>query len=109
MIEQVEDALVALCNECLGAAVGVASGPGQFDGAYLKTLIPDLPAVRVAWHGGEAADSTELSIFGSWSIYVFTGWAGKDDVARRRGTNSSTVLAENLPTTAHRRRPPADM
>ena len=96
MIKEIEDALIALCEDCLEPRVDVGSGPGEFDGAYLKELIPSLPAVRVVWHGGTVADETALTLFGAWSIYVVTGWAGETQKERRRGTGAAYAITETL-------------
>ena len=39
MIAEIEDALIALCDGCLTGA-DVASGPGEWDGAYLQDADP---------------------------------------------------------------------
>ena len=79
-----EDWLVARCKEELGADFNVDTGPGDWDGSYLKNLIRSLPAVRIVWDGGSARDSTSLSFDGTWTFYVVSGWAGQDQAHRRR-------------------------
>ena len=101
MIADIEDALIALCDQCLGAEVDVASGPGEWDGAYLRTLTPDLPAVRVVWEGGAARDETDLSLDGTWTVFVVTGWKGGDQQSRRRGTGAAYAMLEILGAALH--------
>ena len=63
----------------------MTTGPGTWDGSYLKKLLTDLPAVVITWEGGGAAASTSLTLDSTWTLYVITGWQGKDEEFRRRG------------------------
>ena len=100
MIAEIEDALIALCDGCLTGA-DVASGPGEWDGGYLRTLIPDLPAVRVVWEGGAARDETDLSLDATWTVFVVTGWKGGDQKSRRRGSAMAYAMLETLCAALH--------
>ena len=101
MIAEIEDALIALCDQCLGDTVDVASGPGSWDGDYLRNMVDDLPAVRVVWEGGAAKDETDMSLDATWTIYVVTGWMGGDQKSRRRGAGMAYAMIETLCAALH--------
>ena len=104
-IAAAEDWLIAVCKDELGSAVSVIGGPGTWDGAYLKKLLTEgLPAVVVAFDGGEAVASTSLTLDATWMLYVVTGWAGKDEEFRRRGdaaTKGAYVILTELADRLH--------
>ena len=98
-----EDWLKAVCADELGTGVTVTTGPGTWDGSYLKKLLTDLPAVIITWDGGAASRSTSLTLDTTWMLYVVTGWQGKDEEFRRRGDAATkgaymilTMLASRL-------------
>ena len=83
MLDMAEQALVQTCETALVCFIGagifdVDSGPGDWDGSYLKTLLPTLPAVRVVWDGAGAKDHTDLTLESAYSIMVVNGWKGED-------------------------------
>ena len=99
-----EDWLKAVCIDALGGAVPVITGPGEWDGSFVKKLLTDLPAVVATWDGGTAVDSTSLTLDASWTLYVITGWKGGDEASRRRAATTGayailTALAVRLHNT----------
>ena len=102
-IAAAEDWLVAVCKDTLGSAVAVTTGPGEWDGSYLKKLLTSLPAVVITWDGGTAAKSTSLTLDATWTLYIVTGWQGGDEATRRRAATKGayvilTALASRLHT-----------
>ena len=87
-----EDWLIALCQDELGSAVDIDTGPGEWDGSYLKNFLRSLPALRIVWDGGLAADSTSVSLAVTWTFYVVTGWQGQDQKTRRRAAANGAYL-----------------
>lgn len=84
----IEDALLEECKAVLGSRVRtVDSLPGDWDDAMLTRLASFVPAVYVAFNGGERQASQgqlEARIDGRWSLIVVTGHAS-GQAARRRG------------------------
>ena len=58
----------------------------------MKNLIRSLPALRIVWDGGSAADSTSVSLAVTWTFYVVTGWQGQDQKTRRRAAANGAYL-----------------
>ena len=103
-IAAAEDWLKAVCADALGGAVPVTTGPGEWDGSFLKKLLTDLPAVVITWDGGTAGDSTSLVLGVTWTLYVVNGWKGGDEATRRRAATTGayavlTALAVRLHNT----------
>ena len=101
-IAAAEDWLLAVIRDEMGSAVNVDTGPYDWSGEYLKKLIRDLPAVRVVWDGGTAADATSVSLAVTWTLYVVTGWQGENQEARRRAaSNGAYVMLAALTNRLH--------
>ena len=81
-----EDWLVKECCRVLQSHFpSIESGPGEWSESYLRRVLKAIPAVRVAWEGGQARESGELTVDTVWTIYVITGWQGRTEQQRRRG------------------------
>lgn len=104
MIAETENQLVALLTECL-PGVDVASGPGQWDGAYLQTLLGSLPAVRVTFGGldNPTPSSSYLKADATWTIYIVTGWRGGNERERRLGPNMAYSIIQTVLPVIHNR------
>ena len=90
MIAEAEDWMLEEIRGRLGTVFrSVESGPGEWSDAYLKRVISEAPAVRVAWLGGQPQNSSMLTLNTRWAVYVLTGWSGGDQRDRRRGTARS--------------------
>ena len=83
-IAAAEDWLKAVCEDALGSAVTVTTGPHEWDGSFVKNLLTSLPAVVTVFDGGTAAAGTSLTLDATWTLYVVTGWKGGDQASRRR-------------------------
>ena len=100
-IAAAEDWLKVFCEDVLGSTVTVTTGPHEWDGSFLKSLLTQLPAVVITWDGGTAVDSTSVTLDATWTLYVLTGWKGGDQVSRRRQATTGayailTALAVRL-------------
>ena len=85
-IAAAEDWLVTEIRRVLGSAFrSIESGPGEWSEDYLKRVVEDVPAVRVAWLGGAGREATMLTLDTRWAVYVLTGWDGGTQHTRRRG------------------------
>ena len=104
-IAATDAALVRLLAGCAFPGVDVASGPHEWDGAYVTRLLSAAPAIRVVFRGAEPyADtktSTELILDGEWSVYVVVGWNGKDEAARRLGPDGGLDLLHRAGAALH--------
>lgn len=104
-IQMAEEALVqqaTLALECFGlSSFSVDAGPGDWSGEYLKTLLAELPAVRVVFDGASAEDETELTLEASFSILVAVGWKGGDESSRRIGAQGCYAAIQVLTTELH--------
>ena len=92
MLVEAETAILARISESMTRlftdpdAVSVESGPGEWDGAYLTSLISFLPAIRVAFNGATVAPETSLTLRpAEWTIFVVTGWDCETELQRRNG------------------------
>ena len=88
-IAKAEDWLIGMCRDVLGDGMKIVSVPGEWDGSFTHNLLDELPAVGIAFSGGEAKDGTSLTLDATWSLFVFVGWQGKDEQFRRRGDAST--------------------
>ena len=77
-IAKAEDWLIGMCRDVLGDGMKIVSVPGEWDGSFTHNLLDELPAVGIAFSGGEAKDGTSLTLDSTWTIYVFVGWQGKE-------------------------------
>ena len=104
-IQLAEEALVqqaTLALECFGlSSFTVSTGPGDWDGEYLKTLLADLPAVRVVFDGANADGETELTLESAFSLIVAVGWKGGDEPSRRLGDQGCYAAMQVLITELH--------
>lgn len=95
----VENSLIAEAEACLGNKVRtVDSLPGDWDDAMLTRLAGFVPAVYIAFNGGErqaGAGQVEARIDGRWSVIVVTGHAS-GQAARRRGDGMQAGAYELL-------------
>ena len=89
-----EDWLIALCRDELGDAVDIDTGPGEWDGSYLKNLIRSLPALRILCGTAALQPTRHRSIVlaVTWTFYVVTGWEGQDQKTRRRAAANGAYL-----------------
>ena len=83
-IAAAEDWLKAICEDALGSAVTVTTGPHGWDGSFVKNLLTSLPAVVTVFDGGTATEGTSLTLDATWTLYVVTGWKDGDQSSRRR-------------------------
>ena len=89
-IETAEDWLVSECERVLGSVFrSIEAGPGEWSDAYLARLISEMPALRVAFIGGEARNNSFLDLESAWMIYIATGWSGQSEKDRRRGRSGA--------------------
>ena len=103
-IAATDAALVRLLDSCGFPGVDVASGPYEFDGAYLTRLLSAAPAIRVVFRSAEEYDgdkTTELILAGLWAVYVVTGWNGKHEAARRLGAGAGYDLLHRAGAAIH--------
>ena len=83
-IAAAEDWFVAVVKDVVGPKVSVVTGPHDFDGSFLKSIVTDLPAVVIVFDGGVAAAGTSLTLDASWTLYILGGWQGGTRESRRR-------------------------
>ena len=103
-IAATDAALVRLLAGCAFPGVDVASGPHEWDGAYVTRLLSAAPAIRVVFRGAEEYDgdkTTELILDGQWAVYVVVGWHGKDEAARRLGPDGGLDLLHRAGAALH--------
>ena len=103
-ISLTDAALVRLLDSCGFPGVDVASGPHEWEGAYVTRLLSAAPALRVVFLGAEEYDgdkTTELILAGQWAVYVVTGWNGKDQAARRLGAGAGYDLLHRAAAAMH--------
>ena len=104
-IQMAEEALVQACEtalECFGlSSFSVGAGPGDWDGEYLKTLLADLPAVKIVFDGASAEGETELTLEASFSLIVACGWRGDSEASRRLGDQGCYTAIQVLMTELH--------
>ena len=98
-------ALVRLIEGCDFPGVTVMSAPHEWDGGFVQRLLGDVPAILVAFVGGtpfdDTATSTLLDVKGQWSVYVVTGWNGRDQAARRLGVGAGFDLMHRAAAVLH--------
>ena len=91
-----ENWLVSEIQTALGSGFrSVESGPGEWSDSYLKRVVADIPAVRVAFLDGTARPTTALTMDTRWAVYVMTAWRG--------GAPGAMAVAEALATVLHNR------
>ena len=104
-IAATDEALVRLLNTCGFPGVTVLSAPHSWDSGFIARLFGDVPALLVAFLGGEAygdtKTSTVLDLAGKWGIYVCTGWNGSDQKARRLGAGAGFDLMHRAASVLH--------
>ena len=103
-ISLTDAALVRLLDSCGFPGVDVASGPHEWDGAYVTRLLSAAPAIRVVFRSAEEYDgdkTTELILAGQWVVYCVTGWNGKDQAARRLGAGAGYDLLHRAAAAIH--------
>ena len=81
------------------------SAPHEWDAGFVQRLLTDVPAILVAFLGGEpyedTATSTVLKVSGKWSILICTGWNGRDQAARRLGVGAGFDLMHRAASVLH--------
>ena len=104
-ISDTDSALVRMLNDCDFPGVDVASGPHEWDGAYVQKLLAAAPAIRVVFAGaephGDTANSTELNMDGRWMAYIVVGWNGRGEEARRIGAGAGHDLLHRAASVIH--------
>ena len=104
-IAETDEALVRLLDTCGFPGVTVMSAPHEWDGSFVQRLLTDVPAILVAFLGGEpygdTATSTVLAVSGKWSILICTGWNGHDQAARRLGVGAGFDLMHRAASVLH--------
>ena len=104
-IVQTDEALVRLLDGCDFPGVRIQSAPHQWDDGFIQRLLSEVPALLVAFVGGEPFDdtatSTLLVVKGQWSIFVVTGWNGRDQAARRLGAGAGFDLMHRAAAALH--------
>ena len=106
MIDVAEQAILGVIQdemECYAefGTIDVSTGPGEWNGAYLKSLLPKLPAIRLVFGGGKAQNSTALTLDSSWTLYAVTGWQGQDEERRRRAESGAYAMLSILAPRLH--------
>ena len=103
-ISDTDSALVRTLNDCDFPGVDVASGPHEWDGAYVQKLLAAAPAIRVVFAGAEPhgdRNSTELNMDGRWMAYIVVGWNGRGEEARRIGAGAGHDLLHRAASVIH--------
>ena len=104
-ISQTDDALVRLLDTCKFPGVTVLSAPHEWDAGFLQRLLTNVPAILVAFLGGEPFDDTKtstlLNVSGKWSILICTGWNGRDQKSRRLGVGAGFDLMHRAAASLH--------
>ena len=101
-IAKAEDWLVAVVKDVVGANVEVVTGPHDFDGSFLKSVVPDLPCVVIVFDGGVAADGTSLTLDATWTLHILAGWQGGSPASRRRtAITGAYAIAQALMVRLH--------
>ena len=104
-IAQTDEALVRLLDTCGFPGVTVMSAPHEWDAGFVQRLLTDVPAILVAFLGGEPFDDTKtsslLDVSGKWSILICTGWNGRDQASRRLGVGAGFDLMHRAAAVLH--------
>ena len=104
-IAATDGALIRLLESCNFPGVDIASGPHEWDGAYVQRLLTSTPAIRVVFMGAtefsDTANSTSLNMMGKWSAYCIVGWNGRDEKARRLGQGGGLDLLHRCASALH--------
>ena len=104
-IAETDEALVRLLDTCGFPGVTVMSAPHEWDAGYVQRLLTDVPAILVAFLGGEPFDDTKtstlLDVSGKWSILICTGWNGRDQKSRRLGVGAGFDLMHRAAAVLH--------
>ena len=96
-ISQIETALVDFISGCLPDAIDVEAGPGDWDPAYVRSLLTTLPAVRIVFDGGEQErEETFITMESRWAVFVAVGWKGQPEPSRRQGADGAYLLLDAL-------------
>ena len=108
-IAATDEALVRLLDSCGFPGVTVMSAPHEWDAGFVQGLLAEVPAILVAFIGGEPFDdtktSTVLEMQGKWSILIASGWNGRDQKARRLGAGAGFDLMHRAASRAAHRDP----
>ena len=104
-IAETDDALVRLLDTCGFPGVTVFSAPHEWDSGFVSRLLTDVPALLVAFIGGEPFEDTKtstlLDVAGKWSILIATGWHGRDQKSRRLGVGAGFDLMHRAASVLH--------
>ena len=104
-IAATDSALIRLLKSCGFPSVDIASGPHEWDGAYVQRLLTSTPAIRVVFMGAEphadTATSTSLNMEAKWAAYVIVGWNGQNEKERRIGAGAGYDLLHRTASAVH--------
>ena len=104
-IAQTDEALVRLLDTCGFPGTTVKSAPHEWDAGFVQRLLTDVPAILVAFLGGELFDDTKtstlLDVSGKWSILICTGWNGRDQASRQLGVGAGFDLMARAAAVLH--------
>ena len=104
-IANTDEAIVRLLETCGFPGVTVLSAPHGWDNGYIQRLFNDVPALLVAFLGGEPFDdtktSTVLDLAGKWGVYCAVGWNGVGQKERRRGVGAGFDLMHRAASVLH--------
>ena len=104
-IAETDEALVRLLDTCGFPGVTVLSAPHEWDAGFVQRLLTDVPAILVAFLGGEPFDDTAtsalLDVSGKWSVLICTGWNGRDQKSRRLGVGAGFDLMHRAAAVLH--------
>ena len=104
-IAATDEALVRLLDTCGFPGVTIMSAPHEWDAGFVQGLLSEVPAILVAFLGGEAFDDTKtstlLDVAGKWSILVCTGWNGRGQDERRLGAGAGFDLLHRAAAVLH--------
>ena len=94
-----------LLDTCGFPGTTVLSAPHEWDAGFVQRLLTDVPAILVAFLGGEAFEdtttSTLLDVSGKWSVLICTGWNGRDQASRRLGVGAGFDLMHRAAAVLH--------
>ena len=105
-IGDTENALLGLLKTCqLPSGVHIASAPHAWDAGFVQRLIPQTPAVLLAFLGAQphadTASSTSLNLTASWGVYAVVGWNGQSEERRRLAVDGGYDIVARVAPILH--------
>ena len=71
--------------------------PADWDPAYVRSLLTDLPAVRIVFDGGEQEKPESfVTMTTNWAVFVAVGWKGQPEPSRRQGDDGAYAILDVL-------------